>query len=134
MRTTIVDVSHQGRSILARFDTIIGSAWAVWNGSTAPQPGKTYDVEIDIEDQIDLSKNARIISDSHMAITGDKSHVTLAGVVEEQDGDGMAYLRIARDCLIMIEVFEGAFKGRCLEILVPTQAVGLSPFGSEEEP
>ncbi|WP_052552465.1 hypothetical protein [Enhygromyxa salina] len=65
--------------------------------------GATYDAELDVEDSIELGRNATITSDGDNGISMEAGKVVVTGVIESRDGDGMTYLRVARDCLLMIE-------------------------------
>jgi len=67
-------------------------------------PLETY-AELDVNVTLDLDENAKYVEEkAAKVISSDRYETTLQLRVEGQDQDGMSYLRLSQDCLIMVEV------------------------------
>jgi len=87
--------------LLVNFESSIGNGSGRWASSIPPEPGTVYDVEFDIDSC--LSQIVAKQASDELGIRQDGSEVVLAGKVDSIDEDGMAYIRLSKDCLIMIE-------------------------------
>lgn len=55
--------------------------------------------------------------------------VVIAGAIESRDEDGMTYLRLASDCLLMIESGDNLRVGSHLRLSLPSSELKLTPLG-----
>jgi hypothetical protein len=86
---------------LLQFKCAVGSACGIWKGESSPEVGETYSVEIEIDRIIDDS--FFVISGKHkLEIAGDENEVSLVGIIEFIDSDGMLFIRLDGDCLFML--------------------------------
>ena len=130
MRVTIIAVIVENTALLVKFSSIPGVGFAKWGGNDEPFPGQYLDVEIEIDETIYIGKNAHLQSQHVFEMSHDSKSLTLSGFVEDQDDDGLVYLRISTDCLLMIESVEPNLAGRWIELEVPASSVKLYPTGS----
>ena len=107
-----------------------GDAVAQWASATAPSKGSEYIVEIDIEAEIDFSKNALLCPELRYGVSSDDSFVTFYGKIEGQDDDRMAYLRLSEDCLIMCESVDSELADKPIRLTVPIAQVRVTPIGA----
>jgi hypothetical protein len=82
-------------------------AFAVPVGSAPPRAGLRYDVEFEFDGRIDTDTNSTVVRRVVPQILVRGPVTVLAGTVEHVDEDGMAYLRLGPDCLIMIDSVPG---------------------------
>lgn len=119
MRIHVEEVNLLPDSLqLVRFQCQSGETWGNWsNHQLVPRRSQDYSVELDVDQVMTLGQNASYSRQSECAVNHEEGLVTLNGLVEDRDDDGMIYLRIAPDCLMMIES-EGAEiqKGKWLQV------------------
>lgn len=111
------------------FSCNAGQGWSRWSSPEAPGVGSSYDVELDVDDSIELGRNAVFSEEGSSGVAIDANGVILVGVVESRDEDGMTYLRLASDCLLMIESDDDLPTGRCIRLSLSSNALELIPFG-----
>ncbi len=83
-----------------------GSGRGVWS-EAAPQLGREYHVEIDIDQPLHIGVNTKATDDEVPRIEDSGSQVTLVARIESLFDDGAASLRLG-DSLILVAL-EGAF-------------------------
>lgn len=130
MHVKIIAVSGEQSRPRVQFDTGIGIGVATWSGQIIPREGKEVDVEIDIDERIDFSQNAQVGDQDDYGVSHYDKNVVFRGLIEDQDDDGMSYLRIAPDCLVMIESEEHSLKGTWLRLEVSMESVRITPIGA----
>ena len=87
---------------VVEFSSNAGNGIGTWRGTDLKQGG-VYGIEIDIDTQINLGVNATMVSDTSWYIRHTESRNELQGVIDGVDEDGLAYLRLAIDCIVMVE-------------------------------
>jgi hypothetical protein len=132
MRIQITEVTAEHSGVVAvGFQSVPGSARARWLGNNcAPVSGKSYDVELDVDALADANTNMRIVAEPDTGISSNGATVRLCAMIEDMDEDGMAYLRLSDDCLLMIEVAGEVAVGSAVEIRFPQEAVTVTVTGS----
>jgi hypothetical protein len=87
---------------LVRFDAKAGRAAALWNSEVVPpKVGKEYSAELDVN--LVLSSDARAAHGGVESLSESGDSVQIGATVEGIDSDGLLYLRISEDCLVMVE-------------------------------
>ena len=132
MRIQVTEVIPERSGVVTvGFQSVRGSARARWLGKNhAPVLGKSYDVELDVDAVADASTNMPMVAKSDTGISFTDETVRLSVVIEDMDEDGMAYLRLSDDCLLMMEVVGEIAVGSNVEIRVPHDAVTVTVTGS----
>lgn len=92
-------------SLFVRFIGSSGTGVGVWKSNSIPTVGKEYSVELDIEKSMEELEFERV-QNSAIGITEIGEKVKITGIVDGVDPDGMCYLRVSNDCLIMIDTEE----------------------------
>jgi hypothetical protein len=120
-----VERSPLGQDIVV-FSSSAGIGRALWKSLFPPQPGLERTVELDLsgtlEDYIEEASDATGYSVS-LTDNGCK----LRGLLESIDPDGMAYLRLGHDCLVMVQSEPtSALVCRWVCLMVPTTDVTLT--------
>jgi hypothetical protein len=129
VKVVSVERADDGALVVA-FTAPCGIANARWRGEgIAPQVERECDVELDVSvtaDRAINTKNTQIVLPSLLTQV---DTVLLRGGIEGVDEDGLAYLRIASDCLLMIDTAGGISVGDVVEICVPSSALSITPTG-----
>ncbi len=114
-----VRVGDDGR-VRVVVDCAFGALRGVWRAAAVPVVGHLYHVELTIPGTL-----------AHLRVRhAEPEYQVLAGVVDGVDEDGMIYLRLATDCLTMVEALPGeAVVGQELSIHVPDSVLEIWPFG-----
>jgi hypothetical protein len=76
------------------------------NTQVRPQTGFECDAEIDVNVDLVRDKNAFQTTKNMFSVSFDDLFVYMIGFIESIDDDGMAYFRLANDCLIMVTTIE----------------------------
>jgi hypothetical protein len=126
----VAAASNETLPSLVTFESTAGTARARWvSKEHQPRIDKSYDVELDVDGTVSEKTNARKTGESSPGIAGNDEETVLRARVESVDVDGMAYLRLATDCLVMIET-EGEFSaGDFIEIRLPPKSVSVTVTG-----
>lgn len=104
-----IDITRKNNNdgLLLEFTCSSGSCIGIWkNTQVKPQAGFEYDAEIDINVDLVKNKNAFQTTKDRLSVSFDDFFVYIIGFIESIDDDGMAYFRLANDCLIMIGTIE----------------------------
>ena len=103
MKVRVLEVTqHSEETSIVRFESAAGTALARWaSAALEPRVGEEYSAELDF--RVVLSEDARTIESDANAFEELEGLVRVSGRVESVDADGMLYLRVSRDCLLMIE-------------------------------
>ena len=131
MRIQLVEVTlDQAGALLVTFHSALGVARARWVSETQPPlVGKAYDVELDIDASIDRTTNARNVEGDGACLFTEGDHTLLRGSVEAVEDDGLAYLRLATDCLVMIDTAGNISRGEVIEISLPSISFSVTVVG-----
>jgi len=97
------------------FSTEYGKATAYWNGEL-PEEGKSYIVEIEIEEVCFLGKNLEIHEEHKFSIEMDNETIYLIGYLESSEEDGYAVLRLG-DSIVPLEVKNSITPGSFVKIV-----------------
>ena len=105
MKIRILDVRNDDLNVIVQFRSQAGDAVAIWRSAKlTPVVDQQYEVEVDAN--VVLRDEAVIgatnsLAKSRLERVGSKTRLTAE--VEGLDEDGMAYLRVASDCILMVE-------------------------------
>ncbi|ELY5144792.1 TPA: hypothetical protein RQK43_003680 [Vibrio vulnificus] len=111
MKIKILDVTAVNGERFVRFQTEVGQGGGVakWMNEENPIVNYSYDVELDTDKTIsEVLKNTYHQVPEH-ALTVNGNKVLMFGVLESIEDDGMAYLRLYPDSLVMIDVGDANF-------------------------
>ena len=113
-----------------RFSSDVGTAIAGWRGPE-PQIEHEFDVELDIDCELDRSNTSVITDSAQPRLTGDGETVEIIAKVEHVWDDGMHFLRLTDSCTIMVECKPGTCRtGDCIRVNLPVAAFTVTPIGS----
>jgi hypothetical protein len=114
---------------LIEFSTSKGIGIGTWNNNEVAG-GREYSVEFDINQKLEIGKNAKVISDKIYSIRHHDGVNEIQGMVDRVDEDGLIYFRLRLDCLIMIETEKKEFKeGDWLSLTIGLEDLIVTPFG-----
>ena len=126
MKATVLKVSLPTVYV----DTSAGVLAGIWVHDKIPaEKGRSYSVELDVNKHITNSgftktENKRCCSNVHNDL------VELSGKVEFIEEDGIVVLRLARDCLVMIEFKSQRISvGDYLVLKLKTHEITITPIG-----
>ena len=124
MKVDVNDVTH-GEVVDVR--SAIGTIRGCWKG--ASRPAGVVHIELTWTPVATLGENADG-SNRQVYEASVNEHVTsLTGRVEEVDDDGIFYLRLASDCLVMVEGRPGDFHaGDWIKLRCAPRDLELYPF------
>jgi hypothetical protein len=116
MKIQILSIRIAGEDMFVTFESSVGLGCAKWGNRTYPVEKCWYDVEIDIDKKISaVPIYSHVESESQIVIHGNK--ILMSGVIESIEDDGIAYLRLCKDGLLMIELDNQGFsEGDCIEL------------------
>src|SRR5260221_1354651 len=104
MRAQVTWLTQTEDEIFVSFRTQLGTFVARWASKVhAPLQGKEYEVELDLDCVLGLNSNTRAADGVAPKLFNEGDQIVVQATVEAVDDDGMAYLRLARDCLIMVQ-------------------------------
>ena len=130
MKITLDNIYEVHGKIVVKFTSSIGFGSGMWVGAQRPEKMKNYDVELDVNRNLDEIATTTLRRDFHMQ-TEEGNAVTFSGVVETVDDDGMTYLRLAPDCLLMVESKNSSFaEGDWIQVKLSAYDLGVSAFSS----
>lgn len=130
MRIKVMQVARNRDGTIVTCGTTLGVATANWaSRNRVPVEGAEYDVELDLDVVLERAKNMLPDDAAVPALFIEGDWVTLHATVEGVDDDGVAYLRLARDCLIMVETVGEISAGKAIRVTVPPSAISVTPFG-----
>ena len=93
-------------------------------------PGQELDVELDFSDRLRKGQNAAAASDGEFRVRQQGEQAVLEGMVESLDDDGLLYLRLGDDCLVMVDSTPGEFLiGDWIRIHCASEKLGLTAIG-----
>jgi hypothetical protein len=103
-----------------RFTTDFGTTSARWvSDYVFPAPGGQYQVEFNIDTDIDLATNARLVLPGEPSLGEDGANVTLRALVEHADDDGVVFLRFATDAVSLVQTAGDIASGTTIEATLP---------------
>lgn len=131
MKIHIESVQANGSGALEIvFSSTAGRGRGIWSKGV-PTTGRSYDVELDVNEPVKIGINATLSDSEQCSISTREEKVVLCGNVESVDDDGMVYLRLSTDCIIMLESEPEAVQpGRWLMLGIPVGSLELAPQGS----
>lgn len=114
MKIIILNVQEVNGDVFVSFQSAAGQATAKWMNSENPRVDCCYDVELDTDKSISESIAENSIKFPSTALSSQEDIVFMYGVIESVEDDGVAYLRLVPDALVMIEsgdmqFFEGDY-------------------------
>jgi hypothetical protein len=128
MRINLLAVSKFGEQVSVLFSTQSGNGKAIWNGTGKPVVGQQLDVEFDVDLVVDFGSNSSANEQHESGVSTDDATTTFQGLIEHQDDDGMCYVRIFRDCILMLESSQGNLTGRWVAVTAPVELVRMFPY------
>jgi hypothetical protein len=103
----------------------IGQIAGAWRESSpSPQAGQWIDVEFDI-DHVIYATDVIDVKNQIVSLLWESNVNYIVGCLESMDGDGMGYLRIAADCLLMLDTDGALVPGQWVQLRVPPSSVGI---------
>jgi hypothetical protein len=124
-----VETASDG-ALMATFGSLCATASAHWRSKKfTPHAGEEYDVELDVSVIADRATNTRSVEVASPALFVQGEMVLLRGAVEGVEDDGLVYLRMAPDCLVMVDTAGGISTGDVVQICVPSSALSITPTG-----
>lgn len=92
MKVTVGKVKKHNGVIVVQFSTVIGSAFAIWEGAV-PRVGESYDVELEINEQFVWGENA-VISDGPLFLEVRGGSILLRACLMSIDEYGVGMIDI----------------------------------------
>jgi hypothetical protein len=132
MKVRLVEVLQDEGRATVRYECSLGVSSASWGDpSIEPVVGDDYFIEFTFLDPIRLGENASVLPRAGRAAVGVcDSLAQVDGLVEEIDEDGIVALRLAPDCLALIESHPGVLeKGTWLRLRFPASRIELFAIG-----
>lgn len=122
--------SSDGTTVVT-FECLVGAGIARWKGGASlPVVGQSYHVELDVDQELEKDRNVSVSAKGSHALSYREEIVTIQGMVEQVDYDGLVCLRLSQDCLIMLEAAQGAFQpGEWLTLQVGSDTFSMTSFG-----
>ena len=102
MNIKIINAESHVDGWLITFLCRAGKGAGLWVSSLVPEVGFEYTVEVDIDKSIDELRYCNE-AQNKQSIEFCSSVVLIRGMIESIEEDGMCYLRLSDDCLIMID-------------------------------
>lgn len=103
MRVAVEGIDALSKCLSITFRAAGGRAKARWNSSRhRPSVGDSLSCELDVDLDIKFGVNASVSEDGS-ALEAHDGYTTIRGVVESIDEDGMLFLRLSEDCLLMVQ-------------------------------
>lgn len=111
-----------------RFESSRGAGAGVWSSREAPEIGRERYVEFDVDEEVPLNRTL-VSPPEGTPFEESDGHILLRCVVEQVDDDGMVYLRIGHDSLIMAELAPEVRRvGVHLRLRVPIDLFLITPY------
>ena len=86
-------------------------------------------MELDVNVIVRMGVNCKLNPCQTTIMAEANGVVTLQGLVVEQDDDGMAYLRLGPDAVIMLEAPYDELKGKWIELVLSPNAIAATAIG-----
>lgn len=116
--------------VVVNFNSDTGDGIATWVGVKGPVKNYEYDIEIDIEKSIDQLKSSSNENEGRYSMSIEGNSTIMNGQIESVEDDGMAYFRLSRDCLIMIESGDSKVKsGDWISLFIKCEDIKISAQG-----
>ncbi|MDD9941114.1 MAG: hypothetical protein OXU20_08760 [Myxococcales bacterium] len=131
MRVELVDIGStpEGDTIVVQFESAVGAGRGRWGSEKHPKIGERYSVELDVDGGISKYRPEFVDAAVAASICVTQGHTVLCGLLEAVDPDGMGYLRLGADCLVMIEIdMDRAETGSWVRLKVPQMELELTPI------
>lgn len=129
MRIRIDSVLQNGATYLIGFTCSIGTGRGTWRSSRRnPMPGASVDVEFDFGKLAATEMRLCRRAAASMSVN-DTGVLSIHGHVDSVDEDGVWFLRLATDALVMVESDTTPIPGEDVEIELPFERLGVSAFG-----
>jgi hypothetical protein len=131
MRIQIIEASpHADGSWHVGFESSAGRARGKWVARDhAPQIGKFYTVELDVDVVADKKSNVCVERQEPHTLSARDDTALIEATAEAVDEDGLAFLRLSDDCLLMVETSGGITPGDVVRIAVPTRSLVITMTG-----
>lgn len=112
---------------LVEFATASGRGWGRWANETTPKVGEFWDVEMDLS--AGLVPFKRENGQYSITVVDGLNHLMCFS--ESIDPDGLVYLRLSEDCLLMVEPGDGWRETGCwVTVIASADAIEITPIGT----
>jgi hypothetical protein len=130
MKVKITSMRTEGSGMLVDFSCAAGNGAAFWKSKRiTPVAGKEYDAELDIALVLQVGENAEETAGVTPGFELVGQDVQIMGISEQIDDDGIVYLRLSRDCIVVIESSGAPPKvGQMLRMVVKSGLLRLTAF------
>jgi len=122
----IVSLDKRNGDYLVCFKAISGRLAARWHPEDKwpmLHVGQCLDAELDVDADLIYGETARPGEIGKLGTDHDESSVKIWGCVEGQDEDGMTYVRVARDFILMLDAMDEGLEGSWVELTFPIDKV-----------
>ncbi|MBU2714246.1 hypothetical protein [Zooshikella harenae] len=131
MKIKIISFEDVDGNTVVKFGSGVGDGIATWIGANKPVKNYEYDVEIDIEKSIDQVINTSNKNEDRYSMALQGRSTLMNGEVESVEEDGMAYFRLSKDCLIMVESGDSKVKeGDWISLNIQCEDIEVSAQGN----
>ena len=114
-------ISSEDDSLLLESD--IGQIGGCWReSSVAPSVGQLLSIEFTIDHTVRVDE---VVEEGGWAAVARNGWNELRGQLEAIDDDGVGYLRLAPDCLVLVETDGGVTAGQWIQLRIPWTSVGV---------
>jgi len=130
MKVRIASVATDEPGATVRYECPLGASLARWGGAVEPKVGDEFFVEYTFREPVQLGVNATVLTGECCASVGVADDlVQIVGLIEGLDADGVAFLRLAPDCLALIETESEVQAGTWVRLRLPVSKVELWAIG-----
>lgn len=130
MKIVISHISADNGEAFIHFTHDSGACVSRWKPRTFDaRIGDEIHVELDVNVIVRMGVNCKLNPCQTTIMVEANGIVTLQGLVVEQDDDGMAYLRLGPDAVIMLEAPYDELKGKWIELVLSQNAITATAIG-----
>lgn len=131
MRIRLTSITRTNDDVsVASFTCSIGAGRGRWAGTRLPEL-RDYDVEFNLDKVVAPPRDETVAEPARPTWSTDGTTNLLRGVVEQVDDDGLITVRLAADCLTMVElVSPGSHRpGEIIVIRIAAHDLSIWPIG-----
>jgi hypothetical protein len=115
--TGIGEMSPTTGSSWVEYQSELGKGWALWAGEQ-PSRGETCHVELELQGVLRWGTDIKANPNPGARLESDRSHVTIAGVLEDTR-DGSASIRVGQSLLLISTSGEPLAQGSWVRVTAP---------------
>lgn len=126
MNVAVRTIAQNEKGVLITFNSPYGEGVGYWRGGAEPLPNGVFYVEFDVDWPLSCD-SCRPYDGEWLGFCIENELLLIRAAVEAVDEDGMVFIRVANDCLLMLDTKE-AFSpvvGSRWEITVPQERMGI---------